>query len=213
MFNPNKIQKNGGCPHYLNNGANNPPACNISNPTATLSADSYDINVGGSTNLHGSCTNAASYSGTSPIGSGSWSGTQINVSTSQLNTPGPQPYQFTCYSGASQTGTSNTDSVTINVHSPQVFITANPARVRSGDSSVISWSATDVKEKSCTISGPGLSITNVPPLGFFSIATTSSGSISIIGQSTYTITCSKKVDSSPITSWISVNILPIFQEF
>jgi len=198
---------NGGCtptsPIQCNSGANNPPACNTFTPSGSLSADSYDINVSSSTILHWSCTNATSYSGTSPIGNGSWPGNS-SVSTGLLP-QGAQPYQLTC-SGSG--GTSPIYSISINVHSSSVSITADPTRVRSGGQSVISWSATDVKNNSCSVSGPGIPSRT----GFSSVATTSDTAYNISTQSTYTITC-KNIDNVSITNSVMVNVIPAFQEF
>jgi hypothetical protein len=82
-------------------------------------------------------------------------------------------------------------------------------RVKSGvpNNSTISWSATDVADSSCTVSGPTLSRT-----GFSSTATTSAP-VTVNAQSIYTITCLKKVDNAPITNSVTVNVLSVFNEF
>jgi triacylglycerol esterase/lipase EstA (alpha/beta hydrolase family) len=82
---------------------------------------------------------------------------------------------------------------------PQVSISANPTLVNAGDTSTISWSASDVN--SCIVSGPGLSSTNLSGSQVVTIST----------QQTYTITC--QTNASPITQSATVNVVPGFNEF
>jgi hypothetical protein len=175
-----------------NNGANNPPVCTISAPTATLSASPATINQGQSTTLTWGSTNATNCTGTGFTAGG----TSGSRSTGALNTPGAQNYQVVC-SGPG--GNSSPAFATVTVLSPNASISASPARVSSGGSSTITWSSSQVN--SCVVSGPGLS------------STSKSGSqaVTVNSQATYTITC--QTAGSPITESTTINIVPLFQEF
>lgn len=86
-----------------------------------------------------------------------------------------------------------------------VSITANPDRVRSGQTSTVSWSATGV-DSSCTISGPGVNQT-VP--GASCVIPNGSANPTITAQSVYTISC----DGGERTAQVIVNLIPRFIEF
>lgn len=91
-----------------------------------------------------------------------------------------------------------TVQLTITVMDPFVELTAQPLRVRSGDTSIISWRTRDVKN--CVIARNG------------SPYKKSSGERDIITtQTTYTITCN--TNSRPITKTIRVNVVPFYEEF
>ena len=190
---------NGGCGPgpSCNNGATNPPSCSIFTPTATLSVDDNEIDVGQSTILRWNSTNATSCTGTGFATGGATASPPSGVSTGVLNSAGTYNYQVVC-SGAG--GDSSPAFASVEVLAPSATISASPSRVTSaGDSSTISWNATGVG--SCTVSGPGLSSTD------------ESGSqpVTITAQSTYTITCT--TSGSPVTDSVTVNVLPVFQEF
>lgn len=91
-----------------------------------------------------------------------------------------------------------------------VTITASPDRVKEGDTSTISWTASSVggASPSCTISGPGVS--QVVPAGATPSCQIPNGSATptITRQSTYTITCTDGATRS-----VTVNIVPKFVEF
>lgn len=74
-------------------------------------------------------------------------------------------------------GTSETPT-TVTVNHPALTISANPTRVRSGNASTITWSATQVT--SCAISGPGFSGSGLS-------GSQSTGALNT--QSVYTLTC------------------------
>jgi hypothetical protein len=84
-------------------------------------------------------------------------------------------------------------------------ISANPIRVRAGETSTITWSATGV-DRSCVISGPNLSRTiggstcNIP---------NGTASPRIDTQSVYRIVC----DEGESQDEVVVNVIPQFDEF
>lgn len=92
--------------------------------------------------------------------------------------------------------------------SAALSITASPARVRSGQASTVTWSATNVigQNASCTVSGPGVSWTSAVSASPVCSASGSATPI-ITTQSTYTLTCGAATDS------VTVNVIPNFQEF
>ena len=186
---------NGGCGPgpSCNNGATNPPSCSIFTPTATLSVDDNEIDVGQSTILRWNSTNATSCAGTGFTAGGS-SGSR---STGTLSSAGTYNYQVVC-TGAG--GNSAPSFASVEVLAPSATISASPSRVPSGGgSSTISWNATGVG--SCTVSGPGLSSTGK----------SGSQTVTITAQSTYTITCTTNGD--PVTRSVTVNVTPDFEEF
>lgn len=86
---------------------------------------------------------------------------------------------------------------------PTATISASPDRVRTGNSSTITWSAQNV-EGSCTISGPGISQTAIA--ASCTVPSTSQ-SVTINAQSVYRITCTGAADTAV------VNLLPLIEEF
>lgn len=107
-------------------------------------------------------------------------------------------YQITCYGP----GGSASAITSITVHKPNYSISANPLRVRKDEFSTIAWSASHVR--SCAISGPSLSRTD------YKVATTSQ-SVQIISQSVFTIACQTYL--SPVSHSVTVNVVPIYEEF
>lgn len=87
-------------------------------------------------------------------------------------------------------------------------IAATPNRVRAGQPSTITWSATGIPGASatCSVSGPGVSwsssVTASPQC-----SASGSASPTINTQSTYTLTCGVYSES------VTVNVIPNFQEF
>ncbi|MDB5244156.1 MAG: hypothetical protein JWN18_26 [Parcubacteria group bacterium] len=183
-------------------------------PGATLSADSTELySPTTSTTLRWTCSNAGSYSGTSPIGTGTWSGGTPSVSTGNLPVDTSQPYTLTCYSGPLVSGVpsgtaSLVQSVTVNVHSASVTLNANPARVKSGGQSVISWTLNGVS--SCTVKKNGVSW--APAGANFSI-TSSYTQTNITQQTTYVFSCNNLGGQSIPDKPVTVNIIPVFEVF
>ncbi|MBU1292504.1 hypothetical protein KJ819_00365 [Patescibacteria group bacterium] len=97
-------------------------------------------------------------------------------------------------------------SVAACVGTPTAEITATPARVRSGGTTTLRWTASAINT-SCTITGPGVSQTVSAASCTVPEGTTGSGTITT--QSTYTISC----DNGEITDSIIVNVIPEFEEF
>ncbi len=172
-----------------NNSALNPPSCSTFTPTATLSASPSVIDKGQSSTLSWNSTNAPNGCTGTGFTAGGTSGSR---STGPL-TQNPTSYSVTC----TGPGGSATDNESITVLQPAVSIGASPARVQAGSSSLISWEASGVSN--CTV--PGLSKTGL----------TGSYSVTISVQSTFTITC--QTNGAPITSSVTVNVVPVFQEF
>jgi hypothetical protein len=87
-------------------------------------------------------------------------------------------------------------------------ITATPARVRQGQTTSLSWSASGVngQDATCSVTGPGVSwstpVTASPSCGASGGATPT-----ITTQSTYTLTCGNQTQS------VTVNVVPNFDEF
>lgn len=89
---------------------------------------------------------------------------------------------------------------------PTATITANPTRVRIGQTSTITWNATGV-DGSCTVSGPGV---NQTVTGGSCVIPTGSATPTISTQSTYRITCDGDSNHS---AQVIVNVIPEFEEF
>ncbi len=143
-------------------------------PVTTISASATTIDLGQSTTLNWSATDANSCTA-----SGDWSGSRA-VSGSELVSPtATSSYTLTCDGD----GGSHADSVTVTVNQPPavaeptVALNAGPTSVRSGGTITLSWSSTDAN--SCNASGSWSG----------DKATTGSQSLTINSNSTYTITC------------------------
>lgn len=190
----------GGSPGSPNGGLTcingmTPPSCTPPPPTATLFVNPSIIDNGQTSQLTWSSTNATSCTAFGGFSTGGATSNSTGVSTGALTTT--QNYQMSCTGGG---GTANSNIATVIVLQPDVTLSANPSRVHLGETTTISWSASQVN--SCSISGPGL-----PPTSGLS----GTRNIVIAEQSTYTITC--QTNSSPITKTIIVNLIPSFQEF
>ncbi|MFA5942691.1 MAG: hypothetical protein WC798_03410 [Candidatus Paceibacterota bacterium] len=190
------------------NGATNPPTCTIFPPpvpTATLSVDEPTIDSGQSTTLRWNSTNATSCTGYGFTAGG----TSGSSSTGTLtNPPDAVSYQVECTGPG---GTSPRASASVTVLSPDAQISANPARVQAGDTSEIEWSASGVT--SCEVTDPSgnkLATGNAEHGNNFS-KNSPYTTEPITGQSTFTIVC--KTNGEDITDSVTVNIVPLFQEF
>jgi hypothetical protein len=86
------------------------------------------------------------------------------------------------------------------VTAPTPSIQASPAFIRSGSTSIISWSVSG-KVDACTVSGPGLS----------SKAISGSSAQTINTESVYTIACT--AGSFHASQSVTVKIIPGFREF
>jgi hypothetical protein len=166
-------------------------------PTVSCSANPTTIDIGQSTTLTWSSTNANSCQFVDESTSRGTSGTRIVTPTQSPTTT----YGLNCTGSG---GTTNTPCyMSINVIVPSCSISANPDRVKSGDTATLTWSTANVT--SCKIqnaSGTVLSTScNGGPL------TTAP----ITSQQTYTITCS--TIGATISDSAIINILTVFQQF
>jgi hypothetical protein len=92
--------------------------------------------------------------------------------------------------------------------SAALTITASPARVRSGQVSTVTWSASNVigQDAVCTVSGPGVSWSSSVSASP-SCSANGSATPTIATQSTYVLTCGGATKS------VIVNVIPEFEEF
>jgi hypothetical protein len=185
----------GACNYLCTNSvwSLNSNSCTLS-PTATLSAAPSTIDNGQSSTLtwsSSSATSCGAAGGASWLPAGSPASGNVSVSPSVTSN-----YQITCTGPG---GSANSNNAPVTVLQPTASISANPTRVKTGTNSQISWSASQVK--SCVVSGPGLSSTNLSGSPF----------VTVNAQSTYTITC--QTNGTPITKSVTVNVLAGFQEF
>ena len=100
-----------------------------------------------------------------------------------------------------QTGTQA--SVTATAINPTMSLVATPSRVHSGSTSSLQWSASSVT--SCTLSGPGTSVTVAATGGAISSQNTTTAPIT--GQSTYTLTCQTAAGS--VSTSVNVSLIPV----
>lgn len=91
---------------------------------------------------------------------------------------------------------------------PDLTITASPARVRSGQSTTLTWSASGVngQNATCAVTGPGVSWSSAVSAAPVCSAS-GSANPTIQTQSVYTLTCAGVSES------VTVNVIPNFQEF
>ena len=119
---------------------------------------------------------------------------------------------FTCISAGGIGGGGSTGGVPyVTVGSaactnPSATISASPTRVRAGDPTTLTYSATGV-DTGCTITGPGVNQPITPTSCNVSTATLPTPSIT--QQSVYKITC----DNGESVAQVIVNLIPKFIEF
>lgn len=155
----------------------------------SFSTNDAAINNGESTNLTWSCPSGVN---TSSSGVNFSTGGALSGSTS-VSPSNTTSYTVVCNSSGSSA------NLTVTVYNPSLTISASPTRVRSGNASIITWSASSVD--SCSVSGPGISASGL------------SGSQSTGGltnQSTYTLTCT--TEGGSISASVIVTIAPAFEE-
>lgn len=195
------------------NGKSDSASCTPSSVTVNscnpaLSASPSAIDLGQTANLNWSipaaCASSCAFSdGHAVTGqSGSYTVTPPTPDSGTTDT-----YALTCPSGSS-----NTVQADVTVRVPTVSISVSPDRVRSGDSSTVTWSSTNVD--SCDItrnSSPwktGLTA-NV------SRQVNGTSPDTITAQTTYKITCvnDSGQTSASATGTATVNLVPGFEEF
>jgi hypothetical protein len=167
-------------------GAAPPPA-----PTVTISVAPTTITVGQSTMLTWGATNA-----TSCTASGAWSGTQATSGTLS-ETPaqsGASTYTLTCTGAGGSAHASAVVTVNAAAAAPTVTISAAPVTITVGQSTMLTWDATNAA--SCTASGA------------WSGAQATSGTLTETpaqsGASTYTLTCTGAGGTVHATSVVNV---------
>jgi len=194
---------NGGCcSGGCCNGANNPPTCSLWTPTVSIGGSGGSegsegsliiIDEGQSATLTWTSTHATSCTSAGGFSTGGATSGSASVSPTQNST-----YQITC-SGPG--GSSLPSTITVQVLHPNASISADPARVQVGMGTSVSWTSSDVK--SCAVKRNGVA---------WKTGLGSSGtSDTITSQTVYTITC--QTNSSPITKSMTVNTVPLFNEF
>ena len=91
------------------------------------------------------------------------------------------------------------------------IITANPARVRFGGFSSIAWHACGVNHCTVTNLNTGATLADGDADAQNNFSLNSPQSVFIAGQTVFKINCT--TNSSPVSSQVIVNILPVFGEF
>ena len=176
----------------LNHALNGQPPSFIGTQTGSggNSGSNLTINEGDSVRLDWACSAVYNTSASSLNFS-----TGGAVSGSETVTPADSiTYTVACDDSGSSA------NVSVNVLHPTLSISASPTRVRSGNASVISWSASNVN--SCSVTGPGGA--------FGSGASGSQPTGPITGQSIYRLACT--TDGGSVSASITVTIAPTFQE-
>lgn len=177
----------------------NPVGCNSvpETPTATLTATPTTINSGQSSTLTWSSTNATSCTAAGGFSTGNAASNSTGVSVSPSTT---STYSITCTGTG---GTSAPATATVTVAVPTLSISASPNRAKSGGSSTIAWSASDVG--SCSIKRNGT---------VWRTTTSGSASDTITRKTTYILSCNDVNGVVlPQTAQAVVNLVPGFLEF
>lgn len=192
----------GACNYLCTNGtwSKSSNSCTLS-PTATLSAGPTTISKGQSSTLtwsSSSATSCGAAGGASWLPAGSPASSNVSVSPSVTSN-----YQITCTGPG---GSVNSNVAPVTVLQPTASISANPMRVSNGAEPTISWTVTDVS--SCAITRNG-----APWKSGISSSNSSSDTIPVSSQTTYTITCTDSIGNSMTSKSVTVNILTGFQEF
>jgi hypothetical protein len=87
---------------------------------------------------------------------------------------------------------------------PTITVSAQPAIVRSGETTTITWLISDITSSTCTLSGPG--VTGNPVTTVSGTATTAD----LVGLSTFSITCTGAYGS--VTGATKVEVIPTANE-
>lgn len=180
----------------------------VQTPALSCSASASSVSPGQSVTYSANPSGGASgpYTWTAPDGGSYGAG---STATRRFSTPGTYAMSV----DTSSTPASNCPNVTVAAswcmnRPTDLTITATPDRVRVGQPTTLTWSATGVngENASCTVSGPGVSwsstVTGVPQC-----SASGSANTTIQTQSTYTLTCAGVSES------VTVNVIPNFTEF
>lgn len=126
------------------------------------------------------------------------SGTQTTV----VNPASGQSLTYTIICRSDGSGSVN-DSVVVNATGPGTggppTLTGTPAYVIRGDDAVLEWDTNGNNPASCTLTGPGLSLSSLS-------GATGTRTVTIYGESTYTLTCPGGIDTA------TIRVLPELQE-
>lgn len=160
-------------------------------PAPTFSCSPSSINAGGSSTCTWSC-------GGSSTGS---AGTNLSTGGALSGNVVVRPSDTTQYTVQCTPGGGSTSS-TVTVNGMTLSISANPTRVRAGNASTITWSATQAN--SCTLSGPGLTTSCASAATCAAAHNNSTGALSTASR--YTLTCSGA--SGTRSASVLVNIIP-----
>ena len=177
-------------------------------PSLSCSVSASSVPVGGSVTYSANPSGGAAgpYVWTAADGGSYGSG---STATKTFSAPGT----FAMNVDTSSTAVSYCPNVSVvstacSTSGTNLSITATPSRVRAGEASTLSWTASGVNGEgaSCTVSGPGISwtssVTAAPQC-----SAGSSASATIATQSTYTLTCGGQSES------VVVNVIPRVIEF
>lgn len=177
-------------------------------PSVSCTVSATSISPGQSVTYSANPVGGASSPYTWVASDGASVGTGATASRT-LNTPGVYAMNVR----ASGTAVSYCPNVSVTANwcttgSPDLTITATPARLREGQSTALTWSATGVNGQSatCTVSGPGVSWSSAVSAAPVCSAS-GSANPTISTQSTYTLTCGGVSES------VTVNVIPNFTEF
>ncbi len=198
----------GGCSSgptgpICNNSATNPPACSTFTPsTATLYFKENNASIITLDN-NGSATLAWTSTYTTSCllnGTGVALNNLSGQSTGSLTYPqSPYNYVLAC----TGLGGPITRSATATVVNPDATISANPTRVSTSGATKITWTSEGTSFCTITRNGAswrtGLTGTDVPD--------------TISTQTTYTITCQTQGGNTTVPKSVTVNVIPVFQEF
>jgi CARDB len=99
--------------------------------------------------------------------------------------------------------------VTVSLPQAQLSLESSPSRVRSGSTSTLVWSATNVAQ--CSLAGPGVSTGVVSGDSNGTIATQNATTTAITGQTTYTLSCAG-LDGNAASASTNVSLIPAFIE-
>jgi len=156
---------------------------------------------GGGTTVNGG--GSATISWTAPPGAVSCSGTNFSTGGLLTGSAVVSPADTTTYIVTCNTpGDDGSASVTVTVLHPALSLVASPSRVRSGNSTTLTWSSAGVTPGSCSVTGPSF---------FASGENNSQVTAPIASQTTYTFAC--MTAGGPVSTQATVNVLPTFEPF
>ncbi len=186
-----------------------PGVCPALPVVTSFSANPSTIDTDQTTKLFWSSTGATSCTAGSAPSCNQANGFNANCAT--VNSTGadsialtvdPSAFSITCIGPG---GSSFPKTTSVKVLFPSATISANPTRLASGGKTTIKWEGTSVK--SCLVSGTnGFS-------GNGLLNPTLAPQSTIVGQTIFTITCLTNDPAKPKTASVTVNVVPVYQEF